>query len=415
MTALVGVLNKHGIAVAADSAVTMGGTAHKVVNTANKLFTLSKRHPVAVMIYNHADFMGNPWEVIVKEYRKKLADDCFDRLEDYVTDFVRFLRAQSFYADEEIRHMMILQFFDSCYNQICHEYCQIHHSVYNSISEEELGVFLDTIIRQYAKKEKNATFHNFTFDDFCAEEKQLIDEYNQHRGGLKCFDKFIQILYYCLVCKGVPKPIESGLVFVGYGDKEIYPSLWSLEISIVLHNELIYSEGELVKIGVNGLESTIRPFAQCDVTHTILRGVNPTYEQITRQAIDESLRSVFNDFYQFLAKSQVGEDVLGVVQTIDTEKIGESVCAHIRQNMQNIYTNNLLSTLGSLGKEDMANMAESFISLTSLVRRMQPGEQTVGGPVDVAVLSKGDGFIWIKRKHYFDSELNHHFFENYYK
>lgn len=51
MTAIVGVLNKHAVAIAADSAVTMGNT-HKVVNSANKIFTLSKYHPVAVMTYS---------------------------------------------------------------------------------------------------------------------------------------------------------------------------------------------------------------------------------------------------------------------------------------------------------------------------------------------------------------------------
>ena len=40
---------------------------------------------------------------------------------------------------------------------------------------------------------------------------------------------------------------------------------------------------------------------------------------------------------------------------------------------------------------------------------------TVGGPTDVAMITKGDGFIWIKRKHYFDAALNHHFFANYFK
>lgn len=38
----------------------------------------------------------------------------------------------------------------------------------------------------------------------------------------------------------------------------------------------------------------------------------------------------------------------------------------------------------------------------------------VGGPIDVAVISKGDGLIWIKRKHYFDRDLNQHFFSNYF-
>ena len=71
MTAIVAVLNKHAVAIAADSAVTMGDT-HKVVNSANKIFTLSKYHPVAVMTYSSAAFMGVPWDIIIKEYRKEL-------------------------------------------------------------------------------------------------------------------------------------------------------------------------------------------------------------------------------------------------------------------------------------------------------------------------------------------------------
>lgn len=41
--------------------------------------------------------------------------------------------------------------------------------------------------------------------------------------------------------------------------------------------------------------------------------------------------------------------------------------------------------------------------------------ETVSEPIDVAIISKGDGFIWIERKHYFKSEVNPQFFKNYYK
>lgn len=61
--------------------------------------------------------------------------------------------------------------------------------------------------------------------------------------------------------------------------------------------------------------------------------------------------------------------------------------------MYNNYTKKLLRTVNNLGVEDMVNLADSFISLTSLIRRMSPHEETVGGSVDVAVISKGDSFI----------------------
>lgn len=97
MTAIVGVLNKHAVAIAADSAVTMGNT-HKVINSANKIFTLSKYHPVAVMTYSNAAFMGTPWDIIIKEYRKQLGDNSFPFLEDYVNDFISFLHHRHFFV-----------------------------------------------------------------------------------------------------------------------------------------------------------------------------------------------------------------------------------------------------------------------------------------------------------------------------
>ena len=63
---------------------------------------------------------------------------------------------------------------------------------------------------------------------------------------------------------------------------------------------------------------------------------------------------------------------------------------------------------------EMARMAETLVSLESFRQQVTLKDETVGGPIDVAVITRGDGFIWIKRKHYFDRRLNHHFFANYF-
>ena len=117
MTAIVGVLNKHAVAIAADSAVTMGNT-HKVINSGNKIFTLSKFQPVGIMTYSSADFMGTPWEIIIKLYRKSLKDDVKDTLEDYVHHFIDYLKSQPFLMEEESQHQelywQIQSYYDSC-------------------------------------------------------------------------------------------------------------------------------------------------------------------------------------------------------------------------------------------------------------------------------------------------------------
>lgn len=124
MTAIVAVLNKHGAAIAADSAVTMGNT-HKVVNSANKIFTLSKYHPVAVMTYSNAAFMGVPWDIIIKEYRKELGEKAFPFLKDYVDDFIRFLHFRHFFCDDKTQRSFLRLQLDSfvniCRNEIFRE------------------------------------------------------------------------------------------------------------------------------------------------------------------------------------------------------------------------------------------------------------------------------------------------------
>lgn len=57
----------------------------------------------------------------------------------------------------------------------------------------------------------------------------------------------------------------------------------------------------------------------------------------------------------------------------------------------------------------MAALAKSLIELESLKERVTKPSESVSGPIDVAVISKHDGFVWIDRKHYFRPELNPRF------
>lgn len=78
------------------------------------------------------------------------------------------------------------------------------------------------------------------------------------------------------------------------------------------------------------------------------------------------------------------------------------------------YVDPVLGVVGILPKDELAAMAESLVNITSFKRKVSMESETVGGPIDVALISKGDGFVWVKRKHYFKAELNPQFFANYY-
>ncbi|NDE91434.1 MAG: hypothetical protein EB059_09945 [Alphaproteobacteria bacterium] len=56
--------------------------------------------------------------------------------------------------------------------------------------------------------------------------------------------------------------------------------------------------------------------------------------------------------------------------------------------------------------DEMVNLGETLVNLESLKEKVTRPSQTIGGPVDIAVISKGEGFVWIKHKHYFDLRIN---------
>ncbi len=93
-------MNKYGMALAADSAVTLG---QKVYHSAEKLYQLSEHAPVGIMTYGSAQIMGVPWSTVIKTYRRKLGDRHFDFVDQYADDFLKFLASNNplFPADHQ--------------------------------------------------------------------------------------------------------------------------------------------------------------------------------------------------------------------------------------------------------------------------------------------------------------------------
>jgi len=61
-------------------------------------------------------------------------------------------------------------------------------------------------------------------------------------------------------------------------------------------------------------------------------------------------------------------------------------------------------------KVELIEFAEALISITAIERKATSDQGTVGGAIDVAFINKHEGFVWIKRKHYFDAGLNPRYF-----
>ncbi|WP_414521410.1 hypothetical protein, partial [Umezakia ovalisporum] len=79
------------------------------------------------------------------------------------------------------------------------------------------------------------------------------------------------------------------------------------------------------------------------------------------------------------------------------------------------FTQEVKTMVRSMPKQELATLAESLIEITSLKRKVTRERETVGGEVDVAVISKSEGLVWVRRKHYFPPELNARFLARHFR
>ena len=146
MTVVVGVLNKKGVAIAADSATTndmmnnaTGEKEKKVVNSGNKMLRLSDKMPIGVMIVGSAQLSGIPWDVLIRWYRKQLGDKTFSSVEEAAHDLLDTITKQDFFQQSYMpeRPNFLTQLIFAGYGAL--EYPQLVYVDIKGITLEEVS------------------------------------------------------------------------------------------------------------------------------------------------------------------------------------------------------------------------------------------------------------------------------------
>lgn len=454
MTSEIAVMNTKAVALAADSAVTFTGEAgQKIFPSANKIFTLSKYQPVGVMIYGNADFMGIPWETIIKVFRTRLGVASFQSVTGYAENFLDFLRQKDFpFSDSDIDQ---LTYVDAsirwCFGQLKQQHAE--QVAMKLIEEGRIDVeFSKNMISQIILREANkwdeadtaptvpANFVNAfrnSFEEVIGEAIKeifegipLTEEAAEHLLDIAChlFQRFPRHVHI---------PASSGVVFAGFGTDDVFPVLESYTIEGRILDYLKHRKEEKWCARIGGSKgAVVLPFAQREMVDTFMAGIDPNFRLLLGNQI-ESLRTFLQeiepkDIANWHWEPDMENDDLALIE--DLEESLDRSWTEIREALHSLLESRLNQFQQSMSKhsrewhadpiirvvrglpmDELASMAETLINLTSFKKRVSFQAETVGGPIDVAVISKGDGFIWIKRKNYFNSDANPQFFANYYK
>jgi hypothetical protein len=419
MTCEIAIMNRQAVALAADSAATVmhwvdGKPEPRYFKGANKIFQLSDHHPVGMMIYGSATLQEVPWELVVKDFRKSLGDKSFNSLEGYADELFGFIRdhAHLFPADYQV-------------------------TLLKDEAEKQAWAYLagasqdDSVTKATDNVAKMAAYANFfSLGAFEVEKQQVMAPFNDHDletalaykaevatqvdATIKQFDpaahphidftQLAELAIKALLRKPTGLMASTGVVIAGYGDHDYFPGYVEHRCFGLLLGKFISERSNAQQISIKR-PAHIDAFATTSMIETFQTGFSPdVYSTVVKE-----FESILKDFGEKIRTEVGAADIPNIETHIKAAR--SSHAKSWRTAAQQAHYWPLIRVIGALPIDEMADLAETLIVLQSLKEKVTQPSESVGGPVDVAVVSKGDGFIWRKRKHYFEPQLNPRFFQ----
>ena len=265
MTSEVVVMNRMGIALAADSVVSIyaNGVQKKRHDSVAKLFMMSERYPVGIMVYNNASLLGVPWETIIKLFRKQLGQDSFQSLEEYGQELIAYLmnHRNLFPPDVELKYFE-KEFEAECYRigkeaDIIYRLLPLARRIeFESRDKARSAIVAEVISERLACWEQQDDAVGFNedlatefLDSMSAEVSKIIrkvlsDWFVDGSGVMQLND----IARHLIFKRDLGMEAYTGLVIGGFGEQEHFPVVQHIVVYGVYGGILKYEEPRVQRI-----------------------------------------------------------------------------------------------------------------------------------------------------------------------
>ena len=421
-------MNRMGIALAADSVVSIydNGVQRKRHDSVVKLFMMSERHPVGIMVYNNASLLGIPWETIIKLFRRNLQYRSFQTLEEYGQELIEFLmNSENLFPVEVQQKYFQKEFKAECF-RIQNEAKALYSLVplATRIVYEDAEEARDNLVREvicnrldsWKAKEDAVGFNAKQAKDFLdimsGEVNQVIREvfadWNLDNSDVLRLNDIARHLIYK---RNLNFEACTGLVIGGFGEVEHFPIVQHIVMYGVYGGILKYEEPLVQRISEER-PSYIESFAETEAVDNYLFGVSSKVLNEVSNAVAIIRSAPIEALERVTGMKRDKKEVL----TEEIKRKSEEAAKNVEEKINLLRYRRfggILKVVEILPLKELAKVASTLVRLTSFEKQLSLEAETVGEPIDVAVISKGDGFIWINRKHYFQPELNHRYFRNY--
>lgn len=419
MTSQIAVFNLECVAIASDSVLTVSnGRQERTLSSSEKVFDLGAGHKILAVASGEARFMKVPWTLLLREWSIRLTEP-LGSVADYANDLVGWLQSQDTLFPEEEQE----RFFGW---QLRDYYLAARRQILNELAERELEdapwdaldvqKCVNEIVQANVDRLRERAFLTGTDEarnamrvatdidvippafDFVFDDVPRTSE----------ADELLKLHIPALILgRHEPFSYDSVIALIGYGANDLFPGHQVIEFHGMVAGEVRCWWWKPKAVSPSG-STMITPLAQTDAISTFLQAYHDDFLDQAHRTLDAVL-----DVHLVEDEPEPASvhDHVTLGDIDDDEEFDEAKAAPTARQIAHDRLNDdfeslswerfvspMLSTVDALPRADMARMAESLVGIQALRAASMGTQPTVGGPIDVAVISRAHGVQWLRRK-----------------
>lgn len=396
MTSQIVLMNGFGVALASDSAMTVGGRT-RTYETAEKIIPLPEPHRMAVMISGNSRIGNLPYSLLLGEWTRQLGPKALRSSKSYYEHFIDWLESSSQLLAEDTEQTQVLRFVESRLGQIS----EVYSSIKDDNPEFEISELLDdwtAEVREYNRLEGLSEPDALNLlTKFGQQIDERVSYYLRDVENIDNYRSLISTYFAAFYSSTWMK--NSTLVFVGFGENDILPSYLQIDISGLAQGRVTHklSDSWSLTANTNPLWGICLP-AQRDAIDQYLTGND---RKLVDEIVNNALEGLSELGEKLVEHLNLATDEAENLKTLMNEHhagLDNRLSEYVNKYAEDNYLVSLRQTMSSLSPADLVDVARSLIELQALRQTTTGQLNTVGGPIDVALISPLTGFEWIRHK-----------------
>ena len=352
------------------------------------------------MVSGSLTLRGFPFEVLIWEWSKTLTGK-LPSVADYLPSFIAWLEVKPELQQDSAEKEYFMSLIDSALQNIWDGSDDLQTVGEVPEDSDTAAEFLERVKNweRYAKSRR--AFPGWSEKYSSELSKSKFSDIIDNRIEYWFDDRPIAATSRNLIagiCETLPAWATTGsyteLVVTGFGSDEMLPKMSAVGLFGVLAGVARHKEIEVESIEESG--GYFQFFGQWDASIQFIRGLDRGIQQAVVNFMERYVRTLVSTQSMFI-EDEGDEDLELFIS--DKVRIARGELEDlIKEHSREKFVDPLMQVISMSPEADLARMARSLIEIQSIRQSINEITPTVGGPIDVAVISKTNSFRWVRHK-----------------